>query len=170
MDESFARSGSMSIVLPGAAQSSAPNQTASSQTPMARKGWPRLRISNPDERFRPSPRPSCRKLMGVRILGSGSYVPDCVVTNETVGRAPRIDPGRIVRQTGIHERRQAHPSQATSDLAVEASRRAMASAGVSKTDIDLIVLGTFTPDMSFPSTACIVQDRLGVVAPAIEVE
>src|SRR5262249_47456897 len=59
---------------------------------------------------------------------------------------------------------------ATSDLAVEASHRAFASAGVGPEDIDLVVLGTFTPDMSFPSTACIVQDRLGIVAPALEVE
>jgi 3-oxoacyl-[acyl-carrier-protein] synthase-3 len=104
------------------------------------------------------------------MIGSGSYVPDTVVSNERVGQSLGVDPDRIVRQTGIRERRHARPEQATSDLAVQASTRALSSAGVEPSDIDLIVLGTFTPDMAFPSTACLVQDRLGIVAPAIEVE
>ena len=108
--------------------------------------------------------------MGVRVSGTGSYVPDAVVSNDHLHQRLGFDSDWIVKRTGILERRHALPHQATSDLAVEASLRAMDSAGVAPEDIDLIVLGTFTPDMSFPSTACIVQDRLGMVGPAIEVE
>src|SRR5438874_10890522 len=120
--------------------------------------------------LRPSPRPKCRRLMGVRIAGTGSYVPDAVVSNDHLHERLGFDSDWIVKRTGILERRHALPHQATSDLAVEASLRAMSSAGVGPQDIDLVVLGTFTPDMSFPSTACLVQDRLGIVAPGIEVE
>src|SRR3954465_4801237 len=118
----------------------------------------------------PSPRPRCRSLRGVRILATGSYVPDSVVTNEHLHQRLGFDSDWIVKRTGILERRHALPHQATSDLAVEASLKAMAAAGVEAKDIDLLVLGTFTPDMSFPSTACLVQDRLGFVGPAIEIE
>src|SRR5947199_5888065 len=111
------------------------------------------------------PRPRCRSLMGVRVLGTGSYVPDGVVTNDHLHERLGFDSDWIVKRTGILERRHALPHQATSDLAVEASLRAMSSAGVGPQDIDLVILGTFTPDMSFPSTACLVQDRLGIVAP-----
>ncbi|HKB03853.1 MAG TPA: beta-ketoacyl-ACP synthase III [Gemmataceae bacterium] len=120
--------------------------------------------------FRPSPRPKCRRLMGVRVLGTGSYVPDAVVSNEHLHQRLGFDSDWIVKRTGILERRHALPHQATSDLAVEASVRALASAGVAPKDVDLLVLGTFTPDMSFPSTACLVQDRLGMVGAALEVE
>jgi 3-oxoacyl-[acyl-carrier-protein] synthase-3 len=108
--------------------------------------------------------------MGVRVAGSGSYVPDAIVSNEHLHQRLGFDSDWIVKRTGILERRHALPHQATSDLAVEASQRALASAGLDASDVDLIILGTFTPDMSFPSTACLVQDRLGIVAPAIEVE
>src|SRR5205823_11967694 len=74
------------------------------------------------------------------------------------------------KRTGILERRHALPHQATSDLCHEASVRCIDSAGVKKQDIDLVVLGTFTPDMSFPSTACLLQDRLKLCCPAIEIE
>ncbi len=66
----------------------------------------------------------------------------------------------IVKRTGIRERRHALPHQATSDLCVEAARRCIDKAGVNSDDIDMLLLATFTPDMSFPSTACLVQDRL----------
>jgi len=108
--------------------------------------------------------------MGVQVVGSGSYVPDAIVSNEHLHQRLGFDSDWIVKRTGILERRHALPHQATSDLAVEASFRALASAGLDASDVDLIVLGTFTPDMSFPSTACLVQDRLGIIAPAIEVE
>jgi 3-oxoacyl-[acyl-carrier-protein] synthase-3 len=75
-----------------------------------------------------------------------------------------------VKRTGILERRHVLPHQATSDLCHEASLRCIAAAGVDKKDIDLLILATFTPDMAFPSTACIVQDRLKLNCPAIEIE
>jgi 3-oxoacyl-[acyl-carrier-protein] synthase-3 len=108
--------------------------------------------------------------MGVRIIGTGSYVPDSIVTNEHLHARLGFDSEWIVKRTGILERRHALPHQATSDLCVEASRRCVANAGINPKEIDLVVLGTFTPDMSFPSTACLVQDRMGLVCPAIEVE
>jgi 3-oxoacyl-[acyl-carrier-protein] synthase III len=118
----------------------------------------------------PLPRPPCRSLMGVRIVGTGSYVPDAVVTNEHLHQRFGFDSDWIVKRTGILERRHALPHQATSDLCHEAAVRCLANAGVRPQDIDLVVLATFTPDMSFPSTACLVQDRLRLSAAAIEVQ
>lgn len=111
-----------------------------------------------------------RRLMGVRVVATGSYVPDPVVTNEDLHVRLGFDPSWIVQRTGIRERRHAPPEQATSDLAVEAARRAMARAGVSASDIDLVLVGTFTPDMPFPATACLVQDRLGICGPAVDLQ
>ncbi len=119
---------------------------------------------------RMSPRPRCRSLTGFRIVGSGKYVPDAVVSNDHLHARLGFDSEWIVRRTGILERRHALPHQATSDLCVEAANDCFANTGLSGKDCDLLVLGTFTPDMSFPSTACLVQDRLGIVGPAIEVE
>src|SRR4029078_1828903 len=127
-------------------------------------------VPDPAMDLRPAPRPKCRRLVGVSTAGTGSYVPDAVVSNDHLHERLGFDSDWIVKRTGILERRHAPPHQATSDLAVEASLRAMASAGVTAQDIDLLVLGTFPPDMSFPSTACLVQDPLGIVAPGIEVE
>lgn len=118
----------------------------------------------------PSPRPRCRSLMGVRIVGTGSYVPDAVVTNEHLHARLGFDSDWIIKRTGIRERRHALPHQATSDLCIEASQRCLASAGIDPKAIDLCVVATFTPDMSFPSTACLVQDRLHLICPAIEIE
>src|SRR5438309_1783995 len=118
----------------------------------------------------PSPRPRCRSLTGVRILATGSYVPDAVVTNDHLHQRLGFDSDWIVKRTGILERRHALPHQATSDLCHEAAVKCIESAGVNKSDIDLVVLGTFTPDMAFPSTACLVQDRLKLSCAAIEVE
>ena len=122
-----------------------------------------------DERI-PLPRPRCRRLMGVRILGAGHYVPDTVVTNEQLFERFGFDSEWIVKRTGIRERRHALPHQATSDLCHEAAVRCIANAGVNPRDIDLVVLATFTPDMAFPSTACLLQDRLRLTAAALEVE
>src|SRR5262245_59342883 len=115
-------------------------------------------------------RPRCRSLMGVRVIGSGGYVPDGVVTNEHLHHRFGFDSDWIVKRTGILERRHALPHQATSDLCHEAARRCMDAANVQPADVDLLVLATFTPDMSFPSTACLVQDRLKLNCPAIEVQ
>lgn len=108
--------------------------------------------------------------MGVQIIGSGSYVPDGVVTNGHLKERFGHDSDWIVKRTGIHERRHAGAHQATSDLCHEAASRCLADADVNPKDIDLLVLATFTPDMSFPSTACLVQDRLKLSCAAIEVE
>jgi 3-oxoacyl-[acyl-carrier-protein] synthase-3 len=108
--------------------------------------------------------------MGVRVIGTGSYVPDAVVSNDHLQQRFGFDSDWIVKRTGILERRHALPHQATSDLCVEAARRCIDQAGVKPSAIDLLVLATFTPDMAFPSTACLVQDRLKICGAAIEVE
>src|SRR5215212_4629107 len=118
----------------------------------------------------PSHRPRCRRLPGVRVIGTGSYVPDAVVSNDHLHARLGFDSDWIVKRTGILERRHALPHQATSDLCHEAAVRCLDNAKVSPRDVDLIVLATFTPDMSFPSTACLLQDRLGMSCAAVEVE
>src|SRR5215470_4712715 len=118
----------------------------------------------------PLPRPRCRSLLGVRVLGTGSYVPDSVVGNDHLFQRFGFDSDWIVKRTGILERRHALPHQATSDLCHEAARRCIDQAGVNPRDIDLLVLGTFTPDMAFPSTACLVQDRLKLGCPAVDLQ
>ena len=107
-------------------------------------------------------------LLGVQIVGVGSYVPEQIVTNEQLEREYGFEPGWIAQRTGIMSRRHTPPGQATSDLCVEAARRAMDSAGVDASQIDLVVVGTFSPDFMCPSTACLVQDRLGIDAPAFD--
>src|SRR4051812_10834105 len=118
----------------------------------------------------PPARPRCRSLTGVRVVGTGSYVPDAVVGNDHLHQRLGCDSDWIVKRTGILERRHALPHQATSDLCHEAARRCIDQAGVKPRDIDTVVLATFTPDMSFPSTACLVQDRLGLVSSAFDVQ
>jgi 3-oxoacyl-[acyl-carrier-protein] synthase-3 len=108
--------------------------------------------------------------MGVRFLGTGSYVPDAIVTNDHLHKRFGFDSDWIVKRTGIRERRHALAHQATSDLCHEAARRCLDQAKVSPGDVDLLVLATFTPDMSFPSTACLVQDRLKLSCAAIELQ
>ncbi len=109
------------------------------------------------------------RLLGVQVVGVGSYVPDNLVKNEDLATLG-YDADWIVQRTGILERRHAPPGVATSDLAVEAARRCIDQAGVDPKDIDLVVLGTFTPDMPLPATACVVQDRLGLCAPAMDLQ
>jgi len=116
-----------------------------------------------------SPRPSrFGRAVGFRLAGVGSYAPPHVVTNADLARLG-CDPAWIVERSGIHERRHAPPEMATSDLAAEAGRAAIAQAGRNAADVDLVVLGTFTPDMCIPSTACIVQEKLGLDAAAMDV-
>ncbi len=116
------------------------------------------------------PRPRCRSLTGVRIVGTGSYVPDAVLTNEHLRQRLGCDSDWIIKRTGILERRHALPHQATSDLCAEAASRCIDNAGVRAEDIDMVVLATFTSDMPFPSAACMVQDRLQLNCPAVEIE
>ncbi|HEY2759569.1 MAG TPA: beta-ketoacyl-ACP synthase III [Pirellulales bacterium] len=108
-----------------------------------------------------------RRLTGVQVVGTGSYVPDVVVRNEDLAKYG-CDPQWIFERSGIRERRHTPPHQCTSDLAVEAARRAVKRAGVSAADIDLVVVGTFTPDLLVPSTACQVQHKLGLRCAAFD--
>jgi 3-oxoacyl-[acyl-carrier-protein] synthase-3 len=97
----------------------------------------------------------------VRIAGTGSALPEKVLTNAELERLVDTSDEWITTRTGIRERRIAVEGEYTSTFAAEAARRAMAMAGVTPEEIDLIVLGTITPDFPFPSTACIVQDLIG---------
>jgi 3-oxoacyl-[acyl-carrier-protein] synthase-3 len=111
-----------------------------------------------------------RSLLGVQILSSGSYFPERVVSNQDLRETHGFDPEWIVNRTGIYERRFALPHQATSDLCIEAAIRCLKGAGREPSDVDLLVVGTFTPDMAFPSTANLVQDRLKLACPAFDVQ
>jgi 3-oxoacyl-[acyl-carrier-protein] synthase-3 len=115
-----------------------------------------------------SRRPRCRSLMGVRILATGGYVPDGVVTNEHLKHRLGCKPEALFRMTGIRERRHALPHQATSDLCCEAACRCLQSAGASRSDVDLLVVATMTGDLKGPATANLVQDRLGLSCPALD--
>lgn len=96
-----------------------------------------------------------------RIIGTGGYLPDHRVTNaELVERVDTSDDW-IVERTGIRARHLAAATQNTCDLAEMAARRALETAGISPAELDLIILGTTTPDMIYPSTACLLQARLG---------
>ena len=97
-----------------------------------------------------------------RIIGTGSYLPEKVVTNADLEKILDTTDEWIRERTGIRERRVAQNNQTSGDMAEVAARRAMEAAGVRSEDIDLLVLGTTTPDLVFPSTACLLQARLGL--------
>jgi 3-oxoacyl-[acyl-carrier-protein] synthase III len=97
-----------------------------------------------------------------RIVGSGSYLPPRVMDNEEFARRLETSDAWIRERTGIARRHIADEKQASSDLALEAGRRALEAAGVAASDLDLIVVATSTPDYIFPSTACLLQAKLGV--------
>ena len=96
------------------------------------------------------------------IIGVGMYAPEKVLTNAELARMLNTTEEWIEAMSGIKERHIAAPSQATSDLGTIAAQRALARAGVSPDEVDLIIVSTSTPDMQFPSTACLIQERLGV--------
>ena len=96
-----------------------------------------------------------------RIAGTGSYLPEKVVTNADLEKLVDTSDEWIRERTGIRQRHIAAEGQTTGDLAFEAATRALAAAGVEPREIDLLVLGTTTPDIIFPSTACLLQHRLG---------
>lgn len=100
-------------------------------------------------------------MVNVRIAGTGSALPGKILTNAELATLVDTSDEWITTRTGIKERRIATEGEFTSTFATEAARRAMEMAGVQPEEIDLIVLGTVTPDFPFPSTACIVQDQLG---------
>ena len=95
------------------------------------------------------------------VTGVGGCLPDDIVTNDDLAKFVDTDDAWIVERTGIRSRRRAPPDQATSDLAVGAARSALAAAGRSAGDLDLIIVATTTPDLTFPATATIVQRKLG---------
>ncbi len=97
-----------------------------------------------------------------RIIGTGSYLPEKVLTNADLEKMVDTTDEWIVDRTGIRERHLAAPEQATSDLSFFAAQRAMEAAGVGPEDIDFIIVGTTTPDLVFPSTAVLLQKRLGL--------
>jgi 3-oxoacyl-[acyl-carrier-protein] synthase-3 len=97
-----------------------------------------------------------------RIIGTGSYLPTKTLTNYDLEKIVETSHDWIVSRSGIHERHVAADMEMTSDLAVQASLRAIASAGIVANDIDLVIVATTTPDQVFPSTACILQDKLGI--------
>ncbi|MGF1430239.1 3-oxoacyl-ACP synthase III family protein [Kitasatospora sp. LaBMicrA B282] len=103
-----------------------------------------------------------RSSAAIAVLGTGSYLPAQVVTNDEVGEPAGVDDAWIHGKTGIRYRRQAKPDEATSDLAVMAARAALESAGIRAADLSLIVVATSTPDSPQPPTACVVADELGV--------
>lgn len=109
-----------------------------------------------------------RKLRGVQIVGTGSYVPDQVVTNEDLSSLGS-DPEWIVQRTGIRERRHAPADMATSDMAVVAAERAIEASGVDRNEIDMLVLATLSPDQLMPATATTVQHQLGLNCAAMDV-
>ncbi len=106
-----------------------------------------------------------------RITGTGSYLPETVVTNKDLERTVDTTDQWIRERTGIEQRHVALKDQTTVDLAEVASRRAIEAAGLSPEEIDLIVFATSTPDKIFPSSACILQARLGIHGcPAFDIQ
>jgi 3-oxoacyl-[acyl-carrier-protein] synthase-3 len=96
-----------------------------------------------------------------RIIGTGSYLPSRVVPNEEIAPTLKLSPARIQRLTGIRTRHWAGDHEAPSDMAIEAGRRALDAADCAASSVDAIILSTTSPDMAFPSTACLVQRGLG---------
>ena len=109
---------------------------------------------------RSSPR-SSKALRTVSIIGTGSYVPDKVLTNSDLSRMIDTSDEWITTRTGIKERRIAAKDENTSEMATKAALKAMEQAKISAKEIDLIIVATATPDMLFPATACFVQKKMG---------
>jgi 3-oxoacyl-[acyl-carrier-protein] synthase-3 len=101
------------------------------------------------------------KPIRAKISALGTYVPPRVLTNADLEKMVDTNNEWIMARVGIRERHIAEKGVATSDLAVAAANKALAQRGIAATDIDAIIVGTVTPDMFFPSTACVVQDKLG---------
>ena len=112
------------------------------------------------------PRRSNKSGRTVSIIGTGSYVPERILTNRELEKIVETSDEWIRTRTGIGERRIAAPEEATSDMATNAALAAMSQAGVSADQIDLIIVATVTPDMFFPATACWVQKKLGAIRAA----
>lgn len=110
---------------------------------------------------------TCRSV----ILATGSYLPEKILTNKDIEKLVDTTDDWIVQRTGIRERHIAAPGQATSDMAIQAARRALEASGLTPNDIDGVIVATTTPDRSFPSVAVCVQAALGLRAgPAFDVQ
>ena len=111
-------------------------------------------------------------MSNARIIGTGSYLPTHVLTNEELERRVETTSEWIIDRTGIRERHIAAEGELTSDLAQRAAERAIEAAGIDESEIELIVVATTTPDRIFPSVACIVQSKLGITngCPAFDVQ
>ena len=106
-----------------------------------------------------------------KIIGTGSYLPERAVSNLELAQTVDTSEEWIVSRTGIRQRHIAASDEQTSDLALAASRNALAAAGLAPDQVDLIIVATTTPDMVFPGTACILQDKLGARGgPAFDVQ
>lgn len=107
-----------------------------------------------------------------KIIGTGSYLPAKVLTNYDLEKIVDTSHDWIVSRSGIVERHIAADGELTSDLALQASRKAIAAAGISADEIDLVIVATTSPDQLFPSTACILQDKLGIKSrgPAFDIQ
>ncbi|MBQ5799173.1 MAG: beta-ketoacyl-ACP synthase 3, partial [Oscillospiraceae bacterium] len=103
------------------------------------------------------------KRLPVALIGTGSYVPETRLTNSDLEKMVETSNEWIIERTGIEERRIAAPGEKTSDMATQAAKKAMEAAGVTPEEIDLIIVGTVTPDTFTPSTACYVQANIGAV-------
>ena len=123
---------------------------------------------NPTSQTAPhSPATRIRTLDGIRILATGGFVPDNIVRNEDLGKLG-YDADWIIQRTGIRERRHAPREMATSDMAAQAARQCIQQIDANPDEIDLLIVATMTPDAPIPSTACMVQERLGIKAPAVD--
>jgi 3-oxoacyl-[acyl-carrier-protein] synthase III len=106
-----------------------------------------------------------------RIVGTGSYLPEKILTNVDLEKMVDTSDQWIVERTGIRERRIAGPEETSGTMGLEAARRALAAAGMASDAVDLIIVATTTPDLVFPATACLIQERLGVRGcPAFDVQ
>jgi len=112
--------------------------------------------------LRSSPR-SAKPLRTVSIIGTGSYLPEKILTNADLSRMVHTSDDWIITRTGIKERRIAAKDENTSDMAAEAALKAIEQAKISPKDINLILVATATPDMLFPATACFVQKKIGAI-------
>lgn len=101
-------------------------------------------------------------MRGARILGMGHYVPERVVTNDDLSTFLTTNDEWIVQRTGIRERRWVEGDVGATDLAEPAARQALAEAGLEPSDIDLVIFATLSPDLNFPGSSCLLQDRLGM--------
>ena len=105
-------------------------------------------------------------MAATRIAGTGRYLPARILTTDELAQRVATSAEWIRTRTGIRQRHIAAPEEVTSDLALRAARAALAAARMSPADVDLIIVATATPDMIFPSTACILQDKLGATGGA----